>query len=255
VAARVAGGRGSAPVLTFSIPFFFFFLWAVKHNRAKLAPMGGDQERYYNASCVRGLHGETDAYIVAQAPLSGREQAGGRSTVAAFWHLVWQHSVHGILAAEVDGCPEYWPTQPRAVATHGAVTLVNKSVTHKPGFTVATLGLSCKDAPGEGERVLYHIHFLRWPAGGARAAPCLGGCLGGFFFVFFLFCFVLPSVSGAYSPAGVRRPARRVDGVVGAAHDERLYAVVPAHAAAGARRGRRRARRPAAGHRAGHHAD
>ncbi len=110
--------------------------------------------------------------------MSGREGSGLKNTVTTFWNTVWQNRVHVIIATEtgIPAAPEYWPVQARASLSFGAITIVNKSVTHKSGFTVSTLGVSCKEGPREDERVVYHIHFLKWPTGWLVCLPSILIC-------------------------------------------------------------------------------
>jgi protein tyrosine phosphatase len=81
---------------------------------------------------------------VAQAPLAGNE-TGKKSTVPSFWHMVWQHNVRCIImVADVgdDTCAGYWPLTPHTSATHGQITVTNKAVIRKKGYTVTTFSLS-----------------------------------------------------------------------------------------------------------------
>eukprot|EP00730_Choanoeca_flexa_P003579 TRINITY_DN11447_c7_g1_i3.p1 TRINITY_DN11447_c7_g1~~TRINITY_DN11447_c7_g1_i3.p1 ORF type:complete len:764 (+),score=146.65 TRINITY_DN11447_c7_g1_i3:37-2292(+) len=124
----------------------------------KLSNMSG----YINANAIRGPNKEPMKYIATQAPLTGREH-GRKSTLTAFWAMVWEYQVPAIvMLIEPQGhrSPRYWPV-PEGVVHHGPYSIRHGGFEKRKGYLVTKLIMTNGD--DKHSHTLSHYCLSGWP--------------------------------------------------------------------------------------------
>nr|XP_039326845.1 tyrosine-protein phosphatase non-receptor type 5 isoform X3 [Saimiri boliviensis boliviensis] len=125
------------------------------HSRVCLTSPDPDDplSSYINANYIRGYGGEEKVYIATQGPIV--------STVADFWHMVWQeHTPIIVMITNIEEmnekCTEYWPEEQ---VVYDGVEITVQKVIHTEDYRLRLISLKS----GTEERGLKHYWFTSWP--------------------------------------------------------------------------------------------
>lgn len=115
-----------------------------------------EDDDYINASFLPGYHQKVE-YILTQGPL--------RSTVQAFWTMVWECNSRVIImmAKLVENKKEkvfqYWPDHVGEEIAVPNIRVILNSEDHYPSYVARTLLLKS----GNQVRRIHHLQFIAWP--------------------------------------------------------------------------------------------
>ena len=134
-------------------------------SRVRLSKIGDDEtSTYINANFVQSYKGLAGEYIATQGPM--------KSTVNAFWRMVWEHNcraivmVTGLVERGIDKCSRYWPKKLyNEEAQVGDKQYGDFNVAVVEGFRAdgyVTSKFRVTNGDGE-QREIWHFWFNSWP--------------------------------------------------------------------------------------------